>query len=68
MTSQKAVTLVNVRAGLAFGEKFELSVFARNLTNKDYFLDAGNTGGSFGFPTFIPAEPRLYGVQLTGKF
>lgn len=68
VTSQKAVTLVNVRAGLAFGEKFELSAFARNLTNKDYFLDAGNTGGSFGFPTFIPAEPRLYGVQLTGKF
>lgn len=68
VTSQKAVTLVNVRAGLAFGEKFELSAFARNLTNKDYFLDAGNTGGAFGFPTFIPAEPRLYGVQLTGRF
>ncbi len=69
VTSQRAVTLVNLRAGVAFADdRFEIAGFARNLTNKDYLLDAGNTGGAFGFPTFIPAEPRLYGVQLTGRF
>ena len=30
-------------------------------------IDAGNTGGAFGRPTFIPAEPRFYGVQLTAR-
>jgi outer membrane receptor protein involved in Fe transport len=67
--SQDAVTLVNVRAGLSFAnDTFEVAAFARNLTNKDYLLDAGNTGGSFGYPTYIPAEPRLYGAQITARF
>lgn len=67
--SQKAVTLVNLRAGVAFAEdRIEIAGFARNLTNKNYLLDAGNTGGAFGIPTFIPAEPRFYGVQVTGRF
>ena len=66
---QDAVTLVNVRAGVSFAEeKFEIAAFARNVTNKDYLLDAGNTGGGFGIPTFIAAEPRLYGVQASVKF
>ncbi len=65
--SQGPVTLFNVRAGIGFG-KFEAAVFARNLTNEKYLLDAGNTGGAFGIPSYIPAEPRLYGVQLTARF
>lgn len=69
MTSQKAVTLVNVRAGISFAdERYEIAGFVRNLTNKDYLLDAGNTGGAFGIPTFIPAEPRFYGIQASAKF
>ena len=69
LTSQAAVTLVNLRAGISFAdERFEIAGFARNLTNKDYLLDAGNTGGAFGIPTFIPAEPRFYGIQASAKF
>ena len=69
LTSQKGVTLVNLRAGISFAdERFEIAGFARNLTNKNYLLDAGNTGGAFGIPTFIPAEPRFYGVQASVKF
>ncbi len=66
--SQGPVTLVNVRAGVGFGDRFEIAAFARNLFDKDYLLDAGNTGGAFGIPSFIPAEPRMYGVQVTGRF
>lgn len=67
--SQDKVTLANVRAGMSFaGDRYEVSAFARNLFNRHYLLDAGNTGGSFGYPTFIPAEPRLYGVQLSARF
>lgn len=67
--SQDKVTLVNVRGGVSFGEdRYEIVAYARNLLDKNYLLDAGNTGGAFGYPTFIPAEPRLYGVQLTARF
>jgi outer membrane receptor protein involved in Fe transport len=67
--SQDAVTLVNARAGVSFADdRFEIAGFVRNATDEDYLLDAGNTGGAFGIPTFIPAEPRLYGVQVIGRF
>ena len=69
LISQGPVTLVNVRAGVSFGEeRFEIAGFARNRTNRKYLLDAGNTGGGFGIPTFIPAEPRFYGIQASAKF
>ena len=41
--------------------------FARKLMGKDHPLDAGNTGGAFGDPTFIPAEPRFHGVPPTAR-
>ncbi|MEY3976962.1 MAG: hypothetical protein RLZZ33_2017 [Pseudomonadota bacterium] len=67
--SQEAVTLVNLRAGIAFaGDKWEIVAYARNLLDENYLLDAGNTGGAFGIPTFIPAEPRLYGLQVSTRF
>ncbi len=67
--SQEGVTLINARAGFSFAEeRYEIAGFVRNATNENYLLDAGNTGGAFGIPTFIPAEPRFYGIQLTAKF
>ena len=67
--SQGPVTLVNARAGVSIADgRFEVAGFIRNATDEDYLLDAGNTGGSFGIPTFIPAEPRFYGAQLTARF
>ncbi len=67
--SQDKVTLVNARAGVSFGDKrYEVAGFIRNALDEDYLLDAGNTGGAFGIPTFIPAEPRFYGIQLTARF
>ena len=69
LISQEAVTLVNARAGIGFGDgRYELAGFIRNALNEDYLLDAGNTGGAFGIPTFIPAEPQFYGVEVTAKF
>ena len=69
VTSQDAVTLLNARAGVSFAnEAFEVAGFIRNATDEDYLLDAGNTGGAFGIPTFIPAEPRLYGIQVTARY
>ena len=69
VTSQGPVTLVNARAGISFADdRYEIAGFIRNAFNEDYLLDAGNTGGAFGIPTFIPAEPRFFGMQLTARF
>lgn len=67
--SENGYLLVNARAGVRFAEgRYEITAFARNLTNEDYLIDAGNTGGAFGTATFIAGEPRLYGVQVAAKF
>ena len=69
LISQGPVTLVNARAGVSFAdERFEIAGFIRNAFDEDYLLDAGNTGGSFMIPTFIPGEPRLFGIELTARF
>jgi len=69
LISQGPVTLVNARAGISFGDdRYEIAGFIRNAFDEDYLLDAGNTGGAFGIPTFIPAEPRFFGVEVTARF
>ncbi|MEG8042186.1 TonB-dependent receptor [Sphingomonas faeni] len=67
--SQRGYTLVNLRAGLEFAQgRYSVGGFVRNATNKRYLIDAGNTGGGFGIPTYIAGEPRFYGVELGAKF
>lgn len=69
LISQEAVTLVNARMGVSFSDnRYEIAGFIRNAFDEEYLLDAGNTGGAFGIPTFIPAEPQFYGVQVTARF
>lgn len=67
--SQGGYTLVNLRAGIEFADgRYRLGGFARNLGNEKYLIDAGNTGGGFGTPTYIRGEPRFYGVEVAGTF
>ena len=69
VTSQGPVTLVNLRAGVQDpGGKWQLIGYATNLTDNQYVLDAGNTGGAFGIPTFIRGLPRLFGVEGVVRF
>lgn len=67
--AEEEVHLVNLRAGLAAADdSWEVNFFANNLFDREYIIDAGNTGGAFGTPTFVAGPPRFYGVQLTGRF
>ena len=67
--SEGGYTLVNVRAGLELADgRYRIGGYARNLLNRRYLLDAGNTGGGFGDPTYIAGEPRYYGVEMGAKF
>ena len=43
-------------------------VAATAADEKAYVLDAGNTGGAFGIPTFIRGLPRLFGVEGVVRF
>ncbi|WP_270373682.1 TonB-dependent receptor [Marinicauda sp. Alg238-R41] len=42
--------------------------FVDNLLDEEYIIDAGNTGDSFGIPTFIAGAPRMAGVRIGGRF
>ncbi|MHA7816896.1 MAG: TonB-dependent receptor [Pseudohaliea sp.] len=66
---EDAYGLLNARLGIANpGRGWELSVFASNLLDEEYLVDAGNTGGSFGNPTFVAGPPLFWGVQLDYDF
>ncbi len=66
---QKGFALVSARVGYTFnGGQFRVEGFVENVLDKKYIKDAGNTGDALGMATFIPGEPRTYGVQLTAHF
>ncbi|MCF3649756.1 TonB-dependent receptor [Synoicihabitans lomoniglobus] len=62
-------SLVNLRAGWrSVNGRWELTGWIENIADEDYLIDAGNTGGSFGIPTFIAGSPRLWGVSATFNY
>lgn len=46
----------------------DLSVFAKNLTNRKYSVSGVQFDNSLGFNSLYAGEPRTYGVQLTTHF
>jgi iron complex outermembrane recepter protein len=69
VTSQGPVTLANLRGGIRHPDgRWEVLGYATNLFDKEYLLDAGNTGGAFGIPTFIRGLPRLFGIEAVYRF
>ena len=61
--------LVNLRLGYRPRSlRWEVVAHVNNVFAKEYLLDAGNIGGSYGIPTFIPAPPRTFGVDATLRF
>jgi outer membrane receptor protein involved in Fe transport len=64
-TGESQYTLFNIRAGFEFmNGRAAVEAFASNLFDTEYVIDAGNTGGGFGIPTFIAGPPRFYGARL----
>ncbi len=61
---QDGFGIANVRLGWRSAKgKWDFSVYVRNAFDQEYIIDAGNTGGSFGIPTYIAGEPLRWGVQ-----
>ncbi|MFW5802979.1 MAG: TonB-dependent receptor [Verrucomicrobiota bacterium] len=69
LESQGAYTLVNGALSLISPTgRYGVTAYAENLFNTEYLGDAGNTGRSFGFPTWVPGQPRVIGLEVTAKF
>lgn len=66
---QDAYGLLNLRAGARLHDgAIEIYGYAENLLDKDFIIDAGNTGGAFGIPTFIAGPPRFWGGGIKVAF
>ncbi|MEM6833264.1 MAG: TonB-dependent receptor, partial [Pseudomonadota bacterium] len=66
---EDSYSLVNARFGFKDPDDiWQVEAFVNNMLDKEYRIDGGNTGGAFGIPTFIPGAPRIYGVEVTGRF
>lgn len=61
---QGAYGLFNLTAGWRINPHLELQAYGQNLADKEYLIDAGNTGQLFGIPSFVPGNPRTYGLRL----
>lgn len=59
---------VDLRAGLSFSERFDLSIYMRNVFDNRSVLTADNAGGTQTVPTVSFVQPRTVGVVLSGKF
>lgn len=65
---QDGYGLLSLRAGInSFQDRLQVMFFANNVLDTRYVIDAGNAGGAFGIPTFIPGPPRLWGIQARGS-
>ncbi|MDB5448343.1 MAG: TonB-dependent receptor [Phenylobacterium sp.] len=66
---QKGYGLANLRVSWSpQGGRATFEVFATNLFDKKYLIDAGNTGDNFGLPTFIAGPPRVVGAGVYYRF
>lgn len=66
--SQAGYGIMNVRTGITIDKKYEINLYMNNIFDKEYIIDAGNTGETFGIPTFIAGAPKFYGMQVAVKF
>ncbi len=67
LVGSKGYALIN--AGLAWnGERVQVRVWGKNITNKKYYPFGYDTAGAFGTVLLTPGTPRTYGVEATFKF
>jgi outer membrane receptor protein involved in Fe transport len=66
--SQEGFGLLSARLGIASTSNWSVSLYANNLLDEEYLVDAGNTGGGFGNPTFVAGAPRMVGLEFSMNF
>jgi len=68
--SQDGYGLLNLTTGFKFKRKYiyQIGFFGRNILDEEYIIDAGNTGKSFGAPTWIAGSAAMMGAEFSIKF
>jgi outer membrane receptor protein involved in Fe transport len=64
---QSGFGLANFTAGVRLNPGkvyYEIEAFGKNVFNKKYIIDAGNSGEAIDFPTYIAGSPSVFGIQL----
>ncbi len=61
-------SLVNARVGFRWKDGWTVSVWARNLLDKDYFELLSAAPGNSGLYVGLPGDPRTFGVTLRMNF
>ena len=59
---------VDLRAGLSFSDRWDVSVYLRNVFDKKSVLTSDNAGGTQTVPTVNFVQPRTLGIVLSGNF
>ncbi|HEY5972362.1 MAG TPA: TonB-dependent receptor [Pseudoxanthomonas sp.] len=66
---QEAYGLFNLRLGVRLDDnRWDIGLWGTNLADEEYLIDGGNTGRRFSTPTFVPGQPRSYGVTARVRF
>ena len=63
--TQKGFGLSNFSAGWTFKPNkvcYELGIFGKNIFDKKYIIDAGNSGRQIGFPTYVGGTRSVIGI------
>lgn len=59
----------NLRAGWRSPQRrWEITAVAENVFDRQYLIDAGNVGGSFGIPTFVAGDPRRVRLEASVRW
>ncbi|KLI99804.1 TonB-dependent receptor [Luteimonas sp. FCS-9] len=61
---QDAFGLADLRLGVERYDGLRIEAYADNLFDREWVRDIGNGGKSFGLPTSIRANPRMYGIRV----
>ncbi len=62
-----SLTDVSIKV-LQDNSKFAYEFYVNNVFDKAYLIDAGNTGGGLGIPTYVRGMPRIAGVRVYYEF
>ena len=68
-SSQDTYSLTDVSIKLNQNDsQLAYELYVTNLFDKNFLIDAGNTGGGIGIPTNVRGMPRIAGVRLYYEF